>query len=186
MSAIPKCAFKIALTACLFGLSALSASAQNATPPCSEEIREQIAFLEGAWRVSSRKLTNFDEEEWETSNAEAFWSPLLGGCSFEERWSGVIDGKPLEWIQWIAYDPREEKWQQAMMDSAHGNIITADGQYADGVFVFHSPLMRRGRLLIDRATIEKLGPNQFRWTHETSLDGGESWVEFWSLTYTRQ
>lgn len=156
------------------------------TPPCLRSELDQIAFLEGNWDVVSRQRVNFAEDRWDESRAHATWTPILAGCAFQEHWSGIVDGQPLQWIQILAYDHREETWQQVMIDWAHGNLIMAEGHYDEGKLTFTVPHMRRGKLLIDRTTIEAASADRVEWTMETSQDGGQTWITFWTLRYSRQ
>lgn len=156
------------------------------TPPCLGPELEQIAFLEGNWDVVSRQRVNLTEDRWEESRGQATWTPILAGCALQEHWSGIIDGQPLQWIQLLAYDHREGTWQQVMIDWAHGNVITAEGHYDEGSLIFTVPHMRKGKLLIDRTTIEAASADRVEWTMETSLDGGRTWVTFWRLHYSRR
>lgn len=161
-------------------------SAQEFTPQCIKPELDQVDFLKGAWEVVSEKRVSFDEEKWEESKGTANWTWILDGCVLQERWSGTLDGKPLEWIQLFAYNHREQKWEQGMIDWAHGNLITSDGYYQEGKLVFTTPHMRRGKLLIDKTTIEKMTGDRVNWTIKTSLDGGETWHTFWKMRYIRK
>jgi hypothetical protein len=155
------------------------------TPACLHPALEQIAFLEGEWEIVSRQRVSFSEDRWEESRAHATWAPRLGGCALEEHWSGTLDGQPMQWIQILAYDHREETWEQVMIDWAHGNVTTAEGYIEEGKLIFNVPQMRRGRLLIDRTTVEAVDAGRVLWTIETSLDGGVTWVTFWTLSYSK-
>lgn len=108
-------------------------------PPCLHPELERIAFLEGDWDVVSRQSVDSTADRWEEARAQATWTPILGGCVLQERWSGAQDGAPLEWIQMIAYDHREDTWEQVMIDSAHGNVLKAEGRFDEGRLVFTSP-----------------------------------------------
>lgn len=158
--------------------------ARSYSPPCLRAELEQIAFLEGSWDVISRKSVG--EGQWQESRARATWKPILGGCALQEHWSGTLDGEPMEWVQLLAYDHRGARWQQVMLDWAHGNVITSEGHATAGGLVFSVPHMRKGRLLIDRTTIRAAGTDRVAWTLETSPDGGQSWVTFWTMVYTRR
>lgn len=154
-------------------------------PPCMHPELERIAFLEGDWEVVSRQRVDFTADRWEEARARATWTPILGGCVLQERWSGTLDGASLEWIQLVAYDHREDTWEQVMIDSAHGNVLKAEGHFDEDRLVFHVPHMRQGRLLIDRTTIEALSADRVDWKLETSLDGGRTWVTHWTMQYSR-
>lgn len=158
----------------------------NYRPPCLRAELEQIAFLEGNWDVRSRRRVRSTEERWQEASAQATWTPILAGCALQEHWSGTVDGKPLEWIQLIAYDHRGEQWQQVQLDWAHGNVITSEGHVNEDRLIFSVPHMRKGKLLIDRTTIAPAGTDHIEWTVETSHDGGRTWVTFWKMIYTRR
>lgn len=155
-------------------------------PPCLHPELERVDFLEGDWDVVSRRRVDFTADRWEEAKAQATWTPILGGCVLQERWSGVLGGAPLEWIQLLAYDHREDTWELVMIDSAHGNVLRSEGHFDEDRLVFHVPHMRQGRLLIDRTTIEALGTDRVDWKLETSLDGGRTWVTHWTMRYSRQ
>jgi len=159
---------------------------QDFTPPCVRPELNQIAFLEGEWDVISEKRASFEDEEWEESKAVANWTPVLSGCVLQEHWSGTLDGKLMEWIQMLAYNQRDQKWEQGMVDWTHGNLITSEGYYKEGKLVFTTPHMRSGKLLIDKIIIEKVSDSRVNWTIKTSLDGGETWNTFWKMRYTRK
>lgn len=142
--------------------------------------------MKGEWEVVSEKRPSFDKDEWEESKAVASWVPILDGCALQEQWSGILDGKPLEWMRILAYDHRDQKWEFAMVDWAHGNLITSEGYYEERGLTFATPHMRRGRLLIDRITVEELSDSRVNWIVETSLDGGKTWVAFWRMRYVRK
>jgi hypothetical protein len=159
---------------------------QDFTPPCARPELNQITFLKGDWDVISEKKASFEDDEWEKSKAVASWTPILNGCVLQEQWSGTLDGKPMEWIQLLAYNHRDQKWEQGMVDWGHGNLITSEGYYEEGKLVFTTPHIRRGKLLIDKIIIEKVSDNRVNWTIKTSLDGGETWNAFWKMRYTRK
>lgn len=92
----------------------------------------------------------------------------------------------MQWIQLLAYDYREETWEQVMIDWAHGNVITAEGHFEESRLLFNVPHLRSGKLLIDRTTIEATSADRVEWTMETSLDGGRTWAVFWTLHYSRK
>lgn len=160
-------------------------SMQDFTPPCVRPELDQIAFLEGEWEVVSEMKSSFEGDEWEESKAVASWTPILNGCALQEKWSGTLDRKPLERIQLLAYNHRDQKWEQGMVDWAHGNLITSDGYYEEGKLIFTTPHMREGKLLIDKIIIEKVSDSRVNWTIKTSLDGGETWTTFWKMRYTK-
>lgn len=159
---------------------------QENTPPCLQPEHENISFLIGDWDVVSRQRVNFSEDRWNESNGKASWSAILGGCALREEWSGKMDGQDMKWIQILTYNQREDKWEQVMIDWAHGNLITTDGYFEYGKLIFTAPQMRNGELLIDRTTFEKVNNNRFFLSMETSLDGGKSWITFWEMKYTKQ
>lgn len=155
-------------------------------PPCLQPELERVAFLEGDWDVVSRQRVDFTADRWEEARAQATWTPILGGCVLQERWSGVLGGAPLEWIQLLAYDHREDTWELVMIDSVHGNVLRSEGHFDEDRLVFHVTHMRQGRLLIDRTTIAALATDRVDWKLETSLDGGRTWVTHWTMRYSRQ
>ncbi|MCX2679805.1 DUF1579 family protein [Galbibacter sp. EGI 63066] len=159
---------------------------QGDNPPCLQAEHKTLGYLEGNWFVESKQRVDFTGNQWEESVGKSIWTPIIGGCVFQEEWSGTIDGKELEWIQILSFDNREEKWELAMVDSAHGNLITSEGHREENKLVFYSPQMRKGKLLIDKTTFEKIDDNHFLWFLETSLDGGQSWLKFWEMKYSKQ
>ena len=153
--------------------------------PCLQSEHEKLQFLQGEWTVVSRKRTTFASDSWSKSTGKSEWTPVLGGCSFRETWSGRLDNKLLEWLQYITYNKRKDCWELTLIDSAHGNAITSEGYYQNNSFIFTSSQMREGKLLIDKIIIEQVDENNLRWRTETSLDGGESWIRFWEMDYTK-
>ncbi|SNT39686.1 Protein of unknown function [Ekhidna lutea] len=158
---------------------------ENFTPPCLQPEHDNIKYLSGQWKVTSRKLKDVKNDEWEESSAIAIWERQLKGCLWTEHWEGIIDECPLKWVQHLTFDNRNKQWQQAMIDSAHGNIITTNGFYQNNELVFSLAQHRKGNLLIDKTIFQFISENLFEWEVQSSFDGGQSWTTFWTMKYER-
>jgi hypothetical protein len=115
-------------------------SQEIAQPPdCLTTNHRQLAFLLGEWDVTARKKTSDEDDSWTESKGTSSWKLSLGGCLYLEEWDGFIGKEPLEWIQILAYDSYNQRWQQGSIDTAHGNMITAEGSFEKGELIIFSP-----------------------------------------------
>jgi hypothetical protein len=101
-------------------------------PDCLTTNHLQLAFLLGEWDVTARKKKNDQDDDWIESKGTSRWKLSLGGCLYLEEWDGFIGNAPLKWIQILAYDSYNQRWQQGSIDTAHGNMITAEGSVEKG------------------------------------------------------
>lgn len=106
------------------------------------------------------------------------------GEHLARRANGTIAAVLLLFVGLVSAQNQEPS--PVMIDWAHGNVITAEGHYDEGKLIFNTLHMGKGKLLIDRITIDAVGADRVEWTVKTSLDGGKTWVTFWTLRYSRQ
>lgn len=162
------------------------AQESNDGPPCIHEEHSNLSFLIGEWKVTSRKLASYEGEKWEESKGQSTWELELDGCLHIENWKGIIDNKPLRWTQWLVYDHRNKRWQQSMVDTSHGNLITSEGYFSEDKLILTVPTMRNGKLLIDKTTFSKLNDGSFEVVIQSSFDGGSTWKVFWKMYYQKK
>ncbi len=171
------------LTLVALALLPRPALGQSDAPPCRVAELDSLAFMIGDWSVRSR--TRNQAGEWVETPARATIRTRLSGCLIEEIWEGELNGRGYRSVAWLAYDRRDERWQRAVVDDAHGSLLTAQGRWKDGRLRLFVSRFRDGRLLLDRTTITPVDSRGFEWELESSYDGGESWRTVWTRRHER-
>lgn len=175
-----------AFTMCLVVLAILPApvASQTIVPPCSVDELESLAFMLGDWSV--RSWTEDPNGEWVEAPARATIRTRLSGCLIEEVREGELNGRPYRSVTWLVYDRDAGRWQRALVDDAHGSLLTAEGRWHDGRLRLFVSQFRNGRLLLDRTTIRPIDDRHFEWELESSYDGGETWQTVWRMRYEKR
>lgn len=110
---------------------------------------------------------------------------VSGGCMILENWTSAgtsYSGKSMNFV-----DPVSQKWKQVWVGS---NGINAsefiNGEYRDGAMRFECDgTTAQGAKALVHFYFFNQGPDQVRQFHETSVDGGKTWVTTYDFIYKR-
>jgi len=97
--------------------------------------------------------------------------------------SGGADA--LHGRSWSVYDADRQLWRQTWVDD-QGSYLDLVGGRSDGWFTFERAAPERGPDARQRMVFRDVTPTSFRWTWESSLDGGATWILRWEIDYRRQ
>lgn len=109
-----------------------------------------------------------------------------GGCMILENWTSVggpYSGKSMNFV-----DPGSGKWKQVWVGSNGLNASEfINGEYREDAMRFECEITnpQGGRSLVHFYFYNQ-GPDQVRQFHETSSDGGKTWVTTYDFTYKRK
>jgi hypothetical protein len=111
-----------------------------------------------------------------------------GGCMILENWTSKSE-KPFEGKSINFVDPVTKKWKQVWVGSGQSPNATEflNGEYREGAmrFEFASTNAQQQPILVQFHFYNQ-GPNQVRQLHQTSADGGKTWVVSYDFTYKRK
>lgn len=109
-----------------------------------------------------------------------------GGCMILENWTsvgGAYSGKSMNFV-----DPAAGKWKQVWVGSNGLNVSEfTNGEYREDAMRFECEIAnpQGGKSLVHFYFFNQ-GPDQVRQFHETSSDGGKTWVTTYDFTYKRK
>jgi hypothetical protein len=109
---------------------------------------------------------------------------ILAGKVVDEHFRGAGKNGTLEGRSWSVFDPEHRVWRQTWVDD-QGGYIDLVGERADGLFAFGRAAPELGDEARQRMVFRDIAGDAFRWTWETSLDGGSSWETSWDIAYRR-
>lgn len=109
-----------------------------------------------------------------------------GGCMILENWSSAgapFTGKSMNFV-----DPGSGKWKQIWVGSGGVNATEfLNGEYREGAMRFEFETTNpQGVNTQVHFHFFNQGPDQVRQFHETSNDGGKTWVTTYDFTYKRR
>jgi len=109
-----------------------------------------------------------------------------GGCMILENWTSVggpYSGKSMNFV-----DPGSGKWKQVWVGSNGLNVSEfTNGEYREDAMRFECEMTNpQGVKSLVHFYFFNQGPDQVRQFHETSSDGGKTWVTTYDFTYKRK
>lgn len=109
-----------------------------------------------------------------------------GGCMILENWTSVggpYNGKSMNFV-----DPASGKWKQVWVGSNGLNVSEfTNGEYREDAMRFECEITNpQGAKSLVHFYFFNQGPDQVRQFHETSSDGGKTWVTTYDFTYKRK
>lgn len=109
-----------------------------------------------------------------------------GGCMILENWSSA--GAPFMGKSMNFVDPISGKWKQVWVGSGGINATEfVNGEYREGAMRFENETTNaQGAKTLVHFYFFNQNPDQVRQFHETSTDGGKTWVTTYDFTYKRR
>lgn len=165
----------------LVSLSLMSAPASSphlnlAATACDSVRLAQADFLRGRWLVRSREPARSPARE---RVGESTVARIAGQCAFQET---LRMGDDYEEIRLLAFDERGGRWQLAIVDSEHGNLVVMVGHNVPDGLEFISTHQRADRLLVDRVSLHRTESGWVQRT-ETAAGYGEPWRLLQEISY---
>jgi hypothetical protein len=142
----------------------------------------------GAWDTRVRVRAPLSEEE--------AWTEFRGTSivhSFSQTRSNLVDlsvangARRIEGVSLRLYNPQTRQWSLNFASMRDG-VLTAPvyGGFADGRGVFHGQDTVDGRVVLVRFVISEITPTSAHFVQSYSADGGQTWIDNWIATDTRQ
>lgn len=149
----------------------------NAYPCMGNAQARQFDFWIGEWNAYVSGTTNLAGH----SKIER----ASGGCMILENWTSAgssFSGKSMNFV-----DPVTNKWKQIWVGSNGINASEfTNGEYRDGAMRFECDSTNaQGMKTLIHFYFFNQTPDQMRQFHETSTDGGKTWVTTYDFTYKR-
>jgi Tetratricopeptide repeat len=149
----------------------------NAYPCMGNAQARQFDFWIGEWDAYVSGTTNLAGH----SKIER----ASGGCMILENWTSAgtpFSGKSMNFI-----DPVSNKWKQVWVGSNGINASEfTNGEYRDGAMRFECDSTNaQGVKTLIHFYFFNQTPDQMRQFHETSTDGGKTWITTYDFTYKR-
>jgi hypothetical protein len=94
-------------------------------------------------------------------------------------------GDALHGRSWSVFDADRRLWRQTWVDD-QGSYLDLGGGRADGCFTFERAAPERGDRARQRMVFRNVTADAFRWTWESSPDGGAPWIVRWAIDYRRR
>jgi len=137
----------------------------------------ELDFWLGEWDVG-----------WDGGHGTNRLTRILGGGVILEEFEEAppADGSAaLHGRSWSVFDPDRKLWRQTWVDD-QGSYLDLVGETVDGCFAFVRAAPERGPAARQRMVFRDVALDRFRWTWESSPDGGTTWVTRWEIAYARR
>jgi hypothetical protein len=144
-------------------------------------------FLAGTWDVANRWLADFLDpgSAWEEfpgiSRASRHFD---GGASFDE-----IDfpTKGFSGLTLRVYNPDTKQWSLYWASKRTGTLFPpVVGSFTDGIGEFYGDDTYNDTPIRARFRWSDVDSGSPRWEQAFSADGGQTWVDNWSMEFTRR
>jgi len=145
----------------------------------------KIAYFVGTWDVRG-KMLDMESGEWREFDAVARQSFTAGGAAIQMDYEGNMMGMNLKGHFLQAFNRETEKWQTVWVDNFGGAMSYMEGEEKDGQMVFLGVDKWAGKEMTNRITVYNQTETSFDWKMEHSMDGGETFVEAMTSTYTKR
>jgi hypothetical protein len=109
---------------------------------------------------------------------------ILGDKVVDEHFEGRFQNGTLEGRSWSVFDPDRGLWRQTWVDDS-GGYLDFVGDRVDGWFAFVRAAPELGDAGRQRMVFRDVAADAFRWTWESSVDGGTTWTTNWEIAYRK-
>lgn len=155
----------------------------SAPKPCSSAAARQFDFWLGEWDLTW-PAEQTGGEPGDTGTGTNRLDRLFGDCAIEENFStsdGRFQGRSLS-----VYDEEAGLWRQTWVDSSGGYLVFSGGLVGDEMELRTAAVERNGESLVNRMVFSGITTDSLTWHWQGSRDGGQSWNELWTISYTRR
>jgi hypothetical protein len=155
-------------------------------PPCNLSAEHQFDFWVGRWRVDNRRKPPFAPGEPVPVGTARDAVARVLGCTFTERWRGVLAGERVHGVSVRQYDRAAKRWRILLHwpSKASRRFGLLDGGFAGAIGTFGTTVHTAGgRAILLRFTFSDVHPGAVRWTQTMSADGGATWDRSWVMDF---
>jgi hypothetical protein len=142
----------------------------------------------GAWETVVRVRAPLSEE--------AAWTEFRGTSlvhAFADGRANLVDldvangERRIEGVSIRLYNPQSGQWSLNFASMRDGALTApVHGAFAGGRGVFYGQETVGGRVVLVRFVISDITPTSARFVQSYSADGGQTWIDNWIATDTRQ
>jgi hypothetical protein len=154
--------------------------------PIPEEM-ERLADLAGDWTVKiERKLS--PRSPWTESERQSTIESHLRGNLLEERYA---DERGVDFLLNLSWDRFRQIYRLTRIDDSvalldiHQGVFDGEGKLVFTDLETGTPYEFDGNTVNVRITLSEITPEGFRMEIDRTRDGGENWIAFERLTYSR-
>lgn len=152
----------------------------------------KLAAMAGEWDVRV-EFKPFPRAPWQDAGATSSTiAPRLGGAALEETIATTVFGRTVHTARTWSWDRFADRYRIAVLDdySSHLNVFEGtwgeDGRLALSNAGTGTRVVLGGEPVTERLVLHSLTADGFTVEHETTPDGGETWVGDLRLSYVRK
>jgi hypothetical protein len=168
----------------------INESGELEVAPSATSSENDYDFLEGAWKVSNKKLkTRLNNcSEWNEFESTLEMHKILTGYGNREHYKAIIDNKPFEALAIRLYKKETRLWTDFWIDN---NACEMDrhpvtGSFENGVGRFFATDTFNGKNILVVYQWDKTDPEHPVWSQAYSNDDGKTWEWNWFMYLTRK
>jgi hypothetical protein len=194
-AALPRCPGRLAalsLAACfLIRLDSALAQAPQAgvEPAAARDGSHDFDSEIGEWTTHLKRLQHplSGSTQWVEYDGTSTVKSLLGGRANVVELGVQGSAGRIEGLSLRLYEPESHQWTLNFANVADGHLTPpVIGEFRDGRGQFYAQDSFKGRAILVRFIISKLGTDSYRFEQAFSSDGGQSWEINWIATDTRR
>jgi hypothetical protein len=159
-------------------------------PPLAGMVK--LGAMAGEWEVEV-EFKPFPRAPWQDAGTTtATIAPRLGGAALEETIATTVFGRTVHTARTWSWDRFADRYRIAALDdySSHLNVFEGtwgeDGRLAVANAETGTRMVLGGEPVTERLILHSLTADGFTVEHETTPDGGETWVGDLRLSYVRK
>ena len=152
------------------------------TKPCTVPAHSQFDFWLGVWDLTW-PAEQTGGTEGDTGHGRNRIERLFGNCAIEENFEsadGTFRGSSLS-----VYDPNARLWRQTWVDNMGSYLLFTGAMSSEAMELRTATVERDGASAVNRMVFSEIQTNGLRWQWQGSEDGGNTWTDLWTITYSR-
>jgi hypothetical protein len=140
-------------------------------------------FLEGTWKIHNRRWKPTGEVD--VFEGESTCHTILGGAGSVEDLR--LPARNFAGLGLRLLDRDAQVWVDHWVNAAQGVLTLpgTQGGFIDGVGTFTGDHKDGERTMTVRGVWDEITGSSCRWTQTVSYDGGKTWMQNWSMAWTR-
>ncbi|MGI9608678.1 MAG: DUF1579 family protein [Acidimicrobiia bacterium] len=150
--------------------------------PCADPGFLEFDFWLGEWELSW-PAEQTGGESGDRSGGSNVIDRLFGTCVVRESFATADDsyrGRSLS-----VYDLESGTWRQTWVDSSGGYLLFAGAWDGQTMELRTDEVIREDVPTISRMVFRDIEADSLAWDWQSSIDGGQSWSDVWTISYRR-